>query len=338
QENFNRGTRPISATPIAGSVEPPPSAEVVPIVSPFSQQEPPRVPPSSNRVPGPREPQQREIPPANIRPSAASGIREPQPKETLPREPESGFPFRRTEPIAQYTPQNIPQQNIPPQNIPQQNILQQNIPPKNIPPQNIPQQQSTPRQAYQPPSAPPPPQNAPWPTPQPPPQPGIINAQNPGVSNISDQSTQPFPARQTTPQPLQRSQTGQSQTGQVPINQPQTGYSGNTRPAQPRVPQQPSPGAPVRSSSAISPTVGSLSFTVPDQGDFLARLFDGLKNIGEIFRGGGGKIGRSGAGDLQFLLPEESLATRIGRELSNAAQEFGRDPKRFMVELIRGEG
>jgi TonB family protein len=84
--------------------------------------------------------------------------------------------------------------------------------------------------------------------------------------------------------------------------------------------------------------MGSLSFSLPNQGGFFTRLIDSFKNIGDSFRGGGGKIGRTGSGDFQFLLPEESLLDRISRELSSAFQDFRRDPKRFLVELARGEG
>jgi TonB family protein len=81
----------------------------------------------------------------------------------------------------------------------------------------------------------------------------------------------------------------------------------------------------------------SLSFSIPDQGGFLARLVDNIKNIGDSFRGGG-KVSRAGTGDFQFLLPEESLVDRIVREISTAFRDFTRDPKGFIVQLARGEG
>jgi len=48
---------------------------------------------------------------------------------------------------------------------------------------------------------------------------------------------------------------------------------------------------------------------------------------------------RQGApGDFQFLLKDESLTRRIGREITNAFVEFKRNPRVFMSEFVRGEG
>jgi TonB family protein len=48
---------------------------------------------------------------------------------------------------------------------------------------------------------------------------------------------------------------------------------------------------------------------------------------------------RSGAtGDFQFLLKEESLLSRITREIFAALNEFRRNPRVFISELVRGEG
>ncbi len=48
---------------------------------------------------------------------------------------------------------------------------------------------------------------------------------------------------------------------------------------------------------------------------------------------------RTGApGDFQFLLKDESLIRRILGEFQGAWNEFQRDPRRFIVELMRGEG
>jgi TonB family protein len=42
--------------------------------------------------------------------------------------------------------------------------------------------------------------------------------------------------------------------------------------------------------------------------------------------------------DFHFLLKEESLLSRVGREISLAAEDVKRDPKGFVVALARGEG
>ncbi|MGH9840336.1 MAG: TonB family protein [Blastocatellia bacterium] len=169
-------------------------------------------------------------------------------------------------------------------------------------------------------------QNAPRPNQQP----FNGSTQNPAAPNAGAQPRPPIQSRQTSPQgplPTQpQTQVGQPQTAQFNPPNP-TGYAANTPP---RIPQQPAPGAALV-------TTGGLSFSVPDQGSLFSRLVASLKNIGEAFRGGG-KVTRSGAGDFQFLLPEESLIERVGRELSGAWQEFRANPRRFLAEFVKGEG
>ncbi len=167
-------------------------------------------------------------------------------------------------------------------------------------------------------------QNAPRPNQQP----FKGNTQNPAALNAGAQPRQPIQSRQTAPQgplPTQpQMQAGQPQTAQFNPGGPAANMP-------PRMPQQPAPGA------ALA-TTGGLSFSVPDQGSLFSRLVASLKNIGEAFRGGGGKVVRGGAGDFQFLLPEESLIERVGHELSNAWQEFRANPSRFLAEFVKGEG
>ncbi|MGE0104118.1 MAG: TonB family protein [Blastocatellales bacterium] len=80
-----------------------------------------------------------------------------------------------------------------------------------------------------------------------------------------------------------------------------------------------------------------LSFTIPGaEESFISRLSGLLGSIGEIFKNTG--TYKAADGDFQFLLEEESLLTRIGREFSVAWADFKRDPKRFMIELVKGEG
>ncbi|MGH9765924.1 MAG: energy transducer TonB [Blastocatellia bacterium] len=69
----------------------------------------------------------------------------------------------------------------------------------------------------------------------------------------------------------------------------------------------------------------------------IARLIAGLKSIGDSFKGAPPM--RPGAtGDFQFLLKEESLVSRISREIGGAWNEFRRNPRVFVSEFVRGEG
>ncbi len=81
----------------------------------------------------------------------------------------------------------------------------------------------------------------------------------------------------------------------------------------------------------------TLNFAIPEGGSLFSRLIGGFKNIGYIFQGGP-RVRAAGAGEFQFLLPEESLIKRITREFGNALAEFKRDPRQFFVDFIKGEG
>jgi TonB family protein len=158
-----------------------------------------------------------------------------------------------------------------------------------------------------------PPQSAPRPAPQPPAQVFVAQPQNTGEQRA--QQPQQRPAPQQTPQ--------QASAPTILL-----GAAAST---QPRGQQRTTPATPALA------TTGGLSFSMPDEGSLISRLIANLKNIGDLFKGGG-PVRPSAGGDFQFLLPEESLATRVGREISTAWQEFQRDPRRFMSEFIRGEG
>jgi TonB family protein len=73
-------------------------------------------------------------------------------------------------------------------------------------------------------------------------------------------------------------------------------------------------------------------------GGLLARLTGALQNISESFARAGGPVNPGDMGEFQFLLKEESLTARVTRELKNAADDFKRDPKAFVVTTIKGEG
>ncbi|QQS48224.1 MAG: TonB family protein [Acidobacteriota bacterium] len=108
-------------------------------------------------------------------------------------------------------------------------------------------------------------------------------------------------------------------------------------------PRQTAP--PVVTTARVAPAVSSngsaardeLSFTIPGADEsFFSRLSNLLQNVGDIFKNTGAY--KTAGGDFHFLLEEESLSTRIRREFSVAWADFRRDPKRFVIELIRGEG
>lgn len=177
---------------------------------------------------------------------------------------------------------------------------------------------------------------------QQPTQPAHGNWQAPTAATLQDQQTQQFQNRQTAPQdfPAGRPQQPQQRPAAPPQQAQPGGGTRNLQQQQPqRPPQQPNQPAQTGQFRTPPPPMAppTLSFSVPDQGGFLARLIDNFKNIGDAFRGGG-KVAQAGAGDFQFLLPEESLVDRIMREISTAFRDFARDPKGFIVELARGEG
>jgi TonB family protein len=123
--------------------------------------------------------------------------------------------------------------------------------------------------------------------------------------------------------------------GGMPFRNAETARTGQTEPIR----QQPT-AQPRREAQQMSRPIEqapSLSFSLPEPGGLISRLIAGLKNIGESFKSAPPM--RPGAtGDFQFLLKEESLVKRIVGEFELAWNELRRDPRRFFVELVRGEG
>lgn len=78
----------------------------------------------------------------------------------------------------------------------------------------------------------------------------------------------------------------------------------------------------------------ALSFAMPEQDGLITNLFKNLKSISDIFK----KIDPKEVANNKFLLQEEPLTTRIGREISSVVTEFRRNPRQFMVDFVRGEG
>jgi TonB family protein len=80
-----------------------------------------------------------------------------------------------------------------------------------------------------------------------------------------------------------------------------------------------------------------LNFAIPEEPSLFSRLLAGLGNIGYLFKAGP-RVRMAGAGEFQFLLPEESLVKRISREFGNALMEFKRNPRQFFIDFVKGEG
>ena len=91
-----------------------------------------------------------------------------------------------------------------------------------------------------------------------------------------------------------------------PIAQP-----GQSRPAQSRPVAPPAPARPVAQTSSSVSQYSSFGFSIPESPSLIARLFAGLRSIGDSL-----KITRMRAGatgDFQFLLKDEPLLSRIAR-------------------------
>ena len=148
----------------------------------------------------------------------------------------------------------------------------------------------------------------------------------------------PAPTQSLPPLPPKTVETtGRLQTGQTGRTA-QSVKAPSPPASEPRVNVATDRAVPATAQGYIAPrsAVGELNFTMPDEGSLISRLTAVLRNIGEILRK---PVGGSTSGTgFQFLLVEDSLSTRISREFSAAGEEFRRDPKRFMVELTRGEG
>ncbi|MDX2029425.1 MAG: TonB family protein [Blastocatellia bacterium] len=176
-------------------------------------------------------------------------------------------------------------------------------------------------------------------------------AKDPGA--MAYRRTEPI----ATPPPAAPRQAPQAPVPQAPVQQ---------APPQPRVPASAPPPRPQRAPETVAQPAQSrhtapqsantafhqappqaqparfaaaddLSFSIPEADSLVSRLFAGLKNIGEAFKSGG-PVKQNAAGEFQFLLPEESLVSRIGREVGGAWAEFRQNPSQFLSEFVRGEG
>src|SRR5262249_61111151 len=130
-----------------------------------------------------------------------------------------------------------------------------------------------------------------------------------------------------------------------PDSQPPAGYGGNLAPQVPPQPSRPRPQAqppiqstpaapnrpiaqpsqsrPAQSRPAVQPAsarpiaeTSSFGFAIPESPSLIARLFAGLRGIGDTLKMTPMRAGATG--DFQFLLKEESLISRIVREIFGA--------------------
>jgi len=109
-------------------------------------------------------------------------------------------------------------------------------------------------------------------------------------------------------------------------------FAQRTKRAEQAEPLRPIPSSPTSPIAQNS----NFGFAIPESPSLIARLFAGLRGIGDSL-----KITpmRSGAaGGFQFLLKEEPLLSRITREIFGALNEFRRNPRVFISEFVRGEG
>lgn len=87
-----------------------------------------------------------------------------------------------------------------------------------------------------------------------------------------------------------------------------------------------------------SAPAGDNEFLVPEPGSIVKRLRDSLKLFIEDFGKKAPELKPGELGDFEFLLKDEPIYTRVGRELKSAAVEFRRDPRGFVVSVIKGDG
>ena len=80
-----------------------------------------------------------------------------------------------------------------------------------------------------------------------------------------------------------------------------------------------------------------LNLALPEPGSFFSRFLASLQNIKDI-KFGGGQLAPGATQDFQVLIPDESLLSRVMREVSLAWEDLRRDPKQFFVGLLVGDG
>jgi len=84
----------------------------------------------------------------------------------------------------------------------------------------------------------------------------------------------------------------------------------------------------------------TLSFVIPESGNLITRLIATTRQFVRDFGRQSPRWRPNDAGELHFLLVDESFLARFKRELIAAAQEFKRDPRGFLAAafIVRAEG
>ncbi len=90
-------------------------------------------------------------------------------------------------------------------------------------------------------------------------------------------------------------------------------------------------------SYAMVPGGSELKFSMPDSGTLLSRLISNLKNIQDV-KFGAKRVAAGTTDNFQVLLADESLVSRVSREVGQVVTELRADPKKFASDFIRGEG
>ena len=87
-----------------------------------------------------------------------------------------------------------------------------------------------------------------------------------------------------------------------------------------------------------SAPVGANEFLVPESGNILKRLRDATRLFIQDYGKNPPELKPGELGEFAFLLKDEPIYTRFGRELSQSAADFRRDPRGFIMSVIRGDG
>ena len=169
----------------------------------------------------------------------------------------------------------------------------------------------------------------------------------PIINSVSQETTDPVSSAQTSKkmaEPNVKEKVSapfrQTETIRTPTETPKAsnGYAQNAPPP----PAISNTSASASAGSSANDTGGTgrpssgFSLALPEAPSLLSRLTAGLQNFGDAFSGKKGDYKSSS--DFQFLLQEESLSSRVTRELGAAVTEFRQNPKQFIGEFVRGEG
>ncbi len=159
----------------------------------------------------------------------------------------------------------------------------------------------------------------------------------PIINPVPKEITEPLAASPSSQRSNITTEPNVQEKASAPFRQTQTFRLPQEAPKAPDEQVQIAPPPRVISSASVSSSGTGFSLALPEAPGLLSRLTAGLQNIGEAFSGG--KKGDHKSSDAyHFLLQEESLSSRVGREVGAAFTEFRQNPKQFVGEFVRGEG